>query len=513
MFPPPQLLLRRASLPTARRVAATATRQVRFFTNPHGYDALVLGAYNNLNLTATQGISDSTRNQILEQLSSSNLTKKDDVRLLYNVGGIKQLAVVSLGEKPESNMSQDVALETARRSTAIGIQALKKHYSEGDNQHIGVDVSIHAHGAAEGAVLAQYAFDKLKTKQGPNLRVGPFGQSTDSSNLSWETGLVYGNSQNLARRLMAAPANLMTPKTFAEEMAYLLAGLENVEVMVHDHDWAVRQKMNAFLSVAQGSQEPLRFLEIHYNGGDGPLYGLVGKGITFDSGGISLKPSNNMALMKGDMGGAATVAAALYGICKLQLPVNVVAMIPLCENMPSGKATKPGDVVRAMNGKSIEIINTDAEGRLILADALYYLSSTYAPKTIIDVATLTGAMDVALGQAFAGVFTNSDELWTRLETAGKTTADPFWRMPLHDDYLKGMKESLVADLVNSAGRSGGSCSAAAFLKEFVAGQPEIQWAHIDIAGVMESSATEGYHIKGMSGRPTRSLLDYLRCAE
>lgn len=129
---------------------------------------------------------------------------------------------------------------------------MKKHYSEGDNQHIGVDVSIHAHGAAEGAVLAQYAFDKLKTKQGPNLRVGPFGQSTDSSNLSWETGLVYGNSQNLARRLMAAPANLMTPKTFAEEMAYLLAGLENVEVMVHDHDWAVRQKMNAFLSVAQG---------------------------------------------------------------------------------------------------------------------------------------------------------------------------------------------------------------------------------------------------------------------
>ena len=171
---------------------------------------------------------------------------------------------------------------------------------DGDSQHIGVDVSIDAHGAAEGAVLAQYAFDKLKTKQGPILRVGPFGQSTESSNLSWETGLVYANSQNLSRRLMAAPANLMTPKTFSEEMAYLLAGLNNVQVIVHDRDWAMRQNMNAFLSVAQGryvlqhesqkhnllamshyfsSQEPLRFLEIHYNGGDGPLYGLVGKGM------------------------------------------------------------------------------------------------------------------------------------------------------------------------------------------------------------------------------------------
>ncbi|KAI9311235.1 cytosol aminopeptidase family, catalytic domain-containing protein [Dichotomocladium elegans] len=493
------------------------TAGVRSFTNAQGYDALVLGAYTDeLALATTSGISQSTRNNILEQLSVSNFSKPGDVRLLYNVGGVKQVAIVSLGSKKESS-SDTAKLELARKSSAIGVQALKQLAGEEETVSVGVDVSVHAHGAAEGALLAQFAFNKLKLKTGPTLRVSPFADTSasaprtgDFSSLTWQTGLVYGNAQNLARRLMTAPANLMTPKTFADEVAYLLAGLENVEVMVHDKDWAVRQKMNAFLSVAQGSEEPLRFLEIHYHGGDGPLHGLVGKGITFDSGGISLKPSANMALMKGDMGGAATVVSTMYGISKLRLPVNIVAAIPLCENMPSGRATKPGDVVRAMNGKSIEIINTDAEGRLILADALYYLSSTYSPKSIVDVATLTGAMDVALGKTFAGVFTNSDDLWARLNAAGEVTADPFWRMPLHGDYLKTMKESIVADLVNSAGRSGGSCTAAAFLKEFVAKLDETAWAHIDIAGVMDSPKNEAYHVKGMSGRPTRSLIEYVR---
>ncbi|CAO3591135.1 unnamed protein product [Absidia cylindrospora] len=330
--------------------------------------------------------------------------------------------------------------------------------------------------------------------------------------------------------LMTSPSNLMTPKLFSEEVAYLLAGLENTEVMVHDEEWAAKLNMNSFLSVAKGSQEPLRFLEIRYNGGrpDEKPYALVGKGVTFDAGGISLKPSGNMALMKGDMGGAATVAGAMYGIIKMGLPVNVVAVTPLCENMPDGKATKPGDVVKAMNGKSIEVLDTDAEGRLILADALYYVSSTYSPKSIIDLATLTGAMMVALGESFTGVFTNSNNLWKDLNVAGELTSDPFWRMPLHKSYLKEMQTSTVADFNNlGKGRAGGACSAAAFLKEFVAGlesdneengqeqgkdqqQPTVDWAHLDIAGVMEEDSTQGYHIKGMTGRPTRSLIEYIR---
>ncbi|KAI8090138.1 cytosol aminopeptidase family, catalytic domain-containing protein [Gilbertella persicaria] len=480
----------------------------RLFNNTQGYDSIVLGAYtgDNISLTATEHISEKTKQLIREQLAASNLKKAGDVRTLYNISGVKQVAVVGLGKEAEIKDKQ----EAARRATALGLHALKSQGAK----HVGIDVSLSSHGAGEGSVLAQFSFDKLKKEKDSNeMVVGPFSEPARAEDgLTWETGQIYGASQNVARMLMTSPGNLMTPKLFAEEVAYLLAGLENVEVIVRDEEWAAKNHMNAFLSVARGSVEPLRFLEIHYKGGkegDKP-HGLVGKGVTFDAGGISLKPSVNMALMKGDMGGAATVAGALYGISKLQLPINVVAVTPLCENMPSGNATKPGDVIKAMNGKSIEIMDTDAEGRLILADALYYLSSKYSPKSLIDLATLTGAMDVALGDVFAGVFSNSDTLWQNLEKAGKKTADPFWRMPLHDGYLKEMQESIVADLNNlGKGRSGGACSAAAFLQEFLSSK-EIDWAHIDIAGVMDSQGTDGYHIKGMSGRPTRSLIEYIR---
>ncbi|KAG2217987.1 hypothetical protein INT45_006241 [Circinella minor] len=494
---------------------------VRYFTNPQCYDGIVLGAYTDGELTlantSTQHIQSSTRNKILEQLKKSNFKKVGDVRLLYGVGDVDQVAVVSLGNKHEATQDHSSIMETARSAAAIGVQTLKKQKAK----NVGVDISIDPHGAAEGAMLAQFTFDKLKQQENEEgekrdtlFNVGPFGENTSNHNepLNWETGQIYGMSQNLARMLMTTPANLMTPKTFSEEVAYLLAGMDNIDILVHDKEWAIRQKMNSFLSVAQGSDEPLRFLEIHYKGGNetDPVYGLVGKGITFDSGGISLKPGAGMELMKGDMGGAATVAATMYGISKLKLPVNVVAVTPLAENLPSGRATKPGDVVRAMNGKSIEVINTDAEGRLILADALYYISSKYEPASIIDIATLTGAQVIALGNVFAGVFTNSDKLWKQLHQAGNMTRDEFWRMPLHDAYLKPMKESLVADLVNSASRDGGAAKAAIFLREFLADK-NIPWAHLDIASIMnDTELAKGFEIKGMTGRPTRSIIEYLR---
>ena len=208
---------------------------------------------------------------------------------------------------------------------------------------------------------------------------------------------------------------------------------------------------------------------MHYKGGGGgdkSLLALVGKGITFDSGGISLKPPSKMSEMKADMGGGAIVSASLYGIAKLGLPINVVATIPLCENMPSGHAVKPGDVVMAMNGKSIEVDNTDAEGHLILADAIYYTSSTFKPHTLIDMATLTGSMSIALGEVYSGVFTNSDVLWKQLSTSGKKANDKFWRMPFEDAYQKGLIKSNVADLVNSDDRYGAS-SVASFLKNLL----------------------------------------------
>ncbi|KAI9249298.1 cytosol aminopeptidase family, catalytic domain-containing protein [Sporodiniella umbellata] len=469
----------------------------RYFST-RGFDAVIVGSSvrDNQAKSTMLDLAAEAQQTVESQLKASGFKKADDVRVLYNVQGINQVAVVGIDEKKE-------AKETARRATALGLHALKNTGAK----KVAIDLSgLDAQGAGEGAVLSQFSFDKLKSSE----KKEPWSVEPLQSNPAWEKGQILGASQNVARMLMTSPSNLMTPKLFADEVAYLLAGLENVEVIVRDEEWAIKQNMNAFLAVAKGSREPLRFLEIHYRGGkEGERpHGLVGKGITFDSGGISIKPSNNMALMKGDMGGAATVAGALYGICKLKLPINVVAVTPLCENMPSGNAVKPGDVIKAMNGKSIEILDTDAEGRLVLADALHYICSKHSPASLIDLATLTGAMDVALGEVYAGVFTNSDSMWERLEKAGQVSHDPFWRMPLDEGYLKEMQDSLVADLNNlGKGRSGGACSAAAFLKEFIT--DNVDWAHIDIAGVMDSQSTDGYHIKGMSGRPTRSLIEYI----
>ncbi|CAJ0755354.1 22554_t:CDS:2 [Entrophospora sp. SA101] len=256
--------------------------------------------------------------------------------------------------------------------------------------------------------------------------------------------------------------------------------------------------MGSFLSVSKGSDEPLKFLEMHYKGGSDKsplsLLALVRKGVMFDSGGISLKPSSNMSEMKADMGGGAAVSASLYDIAKLRLPTNVIATIPLCKNMPLSYATKPGDVVIAMNGKSIEVGDTDAEGRLILADALYYTSSTFKPHTLIDMATLMGEMGVALGNVYSGVFTNSNVLWQQLSSSSKKTNNRFWRMPLEDAYKKGLEKSSVADLVNVGGDSEIGGIRIKDADELNC----IRYAHIDIASVMLTTDDSGYNIKGMS---------------
>lgn len=245
----------------------------RLFSNAKQYDALVLGAYTEngtATLTASKDISAKTSSLIREQLQASHFKKAGDVRTLYNLGGMKQVAIVSLGEKSKVVDTQ----EAARRATALGLHTLSKQGASS----IGIDISLNAHGAGEGSVLSQFSFDKLKSdSEKKEIVVGPFSEGNENE---WHSGQIYGASQNVARMLMTSPANLMTPKLFAEEVAYLLAGLENVEVLVHDGEWAARQNMNAFLSVSKGSVEPLRFLEIHYKGGkegDKP-HGLVGKG-------------------------------------------------------------------------------------------------------------------------------------------------------------------------------------------------------------------------------------------
>ncbi|ORY50839.1 hypothetical protein BCR33DRAFT_780745 [Rhizoclosmatium globosum] len=407
--------------------------------------------------------------------------------------------------------------EAARKAAAAAVSSLRSltkdaKKAEGPFRVALQPLASDAKATAEGSILAAFKYTDNITEKKQQITpiVYAPGAGIETVN-KWHEGVILAEAQNTARHLMETPANFLTPILFAQRAQSLLSPLPSVSVTVRDESWIASQKMGSFLSVARGSAEPPRFLEIKYQGNksssDFPI-GLVGKGVTFDTGGISIKPSNDMALMKGDMGGAAVVVGAIEAIAKLGLPINVVACIPLTENMPSGTATKPGDVVFAMNGKSIEVVDTDAEGRLILADAINYTCKTFKPKSLIEFSTLTGAIDVALGYPYAGVFTTSDSLWEGLNSAGKSAGDKLWRMPMDMDAYKSQIKSDAADLKNYGGRSAGSCTAAVFLQEFV--EEGVEFAHIDIAGVMKQSGSYGILPKGMTGRPVRAIVEYVK---
>ncbi|MBW0512178.1 hypothetical protein O181_051893 [Austropuccinia psidii MF-1] len=460
-----------------------------------------------------------------------------ETKIFYNLEKTT-VAAIGVGRIPD-RLSDLEKAEKTRKVVGSGAKVLKEHIS--NTREVLVDPIWSSHAAAVAATLATFHYN-VKTKKDAVEKRKPIvykpllEQSVQLEtekpkgkliSLDWSTGLIFAQAQNLARELMETGANLMTPTKFCERIKAEFQGLANVEIHVREKPWAEKNKMHSFLSVARGTEEPCKFLEIHYKGnqsatGFKPSVALVGKGVTFDSGGISLKPGAGMKLMRADMGGAAAVTSAAWAIAKLGIPIDLVVCTPLTENMPSGHATKPGDIIYAMNGKSIEVDNTDAEGRLILADALYYASSVYKPKSIIDCATLTGAMMIALGEPFSGVFSTSDKLWDELDAAGKAEHDRFWRMPFDDFYLKQVDTS-NADLCNiGSSRSAGSCTAAIFLREFVDGlacnapegthppQDTIAYAHLDIAGAMECTIPDAYNPKGLTGRPVRALIEYVR---
>uniref|UniRef100_A0A3B1J6V6 Cytosol aminopeptidase n=1 Tax=Astyanax mexicanus TaxID=7994 RepID=A0A3B1J6V6_ASTMX len=476
---------------------------------------LVLGVYekekgnNGISFTeAAASFDRSVSGKLTEMMSISGPSlKKGKSRIFYGLHqDVPSVAVVGLGKKGAGVCGKenwDDCKENIRAAVSAGCRQLQ----DLEVQQVEVDPCGDGQSAAEGAVLGLFEYDELKSKKKVRVATQLYG-SADTE--AWEKGVLYGEGQNLARRLMEAPANHITPTAFAEAIEQKLSPFSD-RVVIHKRPqaWIEQEQMGAFLSVSKGSEEPPVFLELHYTGNpdssQAPLM-LVGKGITFDSGGISLKPSSGMDAMRADMGGAATVCSAIVTAAALKLPVNIIGLAPLCENMPSGKANKPGDVVRAKNGKTIQVDNTDAEGRLILADALCYAHS-FKPKAIVNAATLTGAMDVALGSAATGVFTNSDWLWEKLHKASVVTGDRVWRMPLFQHYTKQVTECALADLNNIGkySRSGGACTAAAFLREFVTAD---HWAHLDIAGVMTNKDEVPYLRKGMSGRPTRTLVEF-----
>jgi leucyl aminopeptidase len=326
---------------------------------------------------------------------------------------------------------------------------------------------------------------------------------TDASRLqvAFAGARAAANGIEFARELGNLPPNHATPTRLGEE-AKKLAKAHGLKCEVLGPKEVAKIGMGSFMAVAKGSEEPLRFIVLRYTGagaGDAPVV-LVGKGITFDSGGISIKPSADMDEMKFDMGGAASVLGTFRAIGELKPAINVIGLIPSCENMPDGRSVKPGDIIKSLSGQTIEILNTDAEGRLILCDALTY-AERFKPRAVVDIATLTGACVVALGGVRSGLFASDDALAEALHDAGESAMDPCWRMPLDDEYADGLKSNF-ADVANVAGRAGGAVNAAKFLQRFAGAYP---WAHLDIAG----TAWKSGGAKGSTGRPVGLLVQFL----
>lgn len=373
--------------------------------------------------------------------------------------------------------------------------------------------AIYAQAATEGVVLAAWRYNELKTQKDPD------NPETDLTDLSLITqgdedearrglliGLAQAKGENLARTLQARPGNVATPAHLGEE-AKRLGKEYGLNVTILGPKEIEEQRMGALLAVAQGSEQEPRFIVLEHRGGrkqDAPLV-LVGKGLTFDAGGISIKPASGMEDMKYDMSGGAAVLGAMQAVADLSLPLNVTGIVPSSENLLSGKAVKPGDVVHTREGKTVEVVNTDAEGRLILADALSF-AQTLKPAALVDCATLTGACVVALGYQAAAILGTDESLVQELREAGDRSGERCWPFPLWKEYREQL-DSNVADLKNVGGRPAGTITAATFLKEFVG---DVPWAHLDIAGTAYGEGKLSYRRKGGYGVPTRMLLEWVR---
>ena len=357
---------------------------------------------------------------------------------------------------------------------------------------------------ATGAKLRLYTFDRYRTKNRKDnaLRLTLHVEGHTVAKKAWDVASAVADGTLLARDLVNEPANVLTPKVFAKRMKAL--DHLGVKVTVLKTDDMEDLEMNALLGVARGSRNAPRMVLMEWMGGeDGakPL-AFVGKGVTFDTGGISIKPSGGMEDMKGDMGGAAAVAGLMHAVAARKAKANVIGVIALVENMPDGDAQRPGDIVTSMSGQTIEILNTDAEGRLILADALTHVQRTYEPRLIVDLATLTGAIIVALGNHHAGMFSNDDDLAERLTAAGKASGEKVWRMPLGPEYDK-LIDTKNADMKNTGGRSAGSITAAQFLHRFI--ENDTPWAHLDVAGTAMSAPESEVNASWGSGFGVRLL--------
>lgn len=437
--------------------------------------------------------------------------KLNEMTLIHTLGKIpaKRVIVAGLGKQEEltADKVRKVMAEACRFSRKLGAKKVAT-IAHGAGAG-GIEREKAAQMVAEGSILGLYVFNKHKTNETRAkeeieelLLVERDESKIPLLQQGCAQGEVIAEAVNFARDLINEPANFMTPSDLAE-IARKVAAEHGLECTILEKEQMAELGMGALLAVAQGSAQPPKFIILQYNGGESSAAGMgfIGKGITFDSGGISLKPGEDMGDMKTDMAGGATVIAALRAIARLKPKVNVTALVPATENLPSGSALKPGDVIKAMNGKTIEIISSDAEGRLILADALCYATKS-GLSPLIDVATLTGACRVALGDVCSGVFSNNQELANKVIQAGAEVGECLWQLPTYEEY-KEQNKSEVADIKNVGGRYGGAITAALFLSEFVGDTP---WVHLDIAGTVRSDKERGYLVKGATGVAVRTLV-------
>ncbi|MGE5589654.1 MAG: leucyl aminopeptidase [Bacillota bacterium] len=485
-------------------------------------DALIVNLFEGVTIPggATGAVDQALGGAISDLIRSGEIKGKvGEVAVVHTLGRIpaRRVLVAGLGKADSFDLEKvrvvsAAAVRKARDLGAAHVSSIAHGAGIG-----GLDYKQAAAAVVEGTLLGLYTFTTYQKKGEEAREVHEFtlaeidaGKAREMAEAA-RVGRIFAEGANLARDLGNEPANVLTPSALADRAVKVAEEL-GLEYEVLDADAMAKLGMGALLGVAQGSAEPPRMVVMKYQGhpGSKETLALVGKGITFDTGGISIKPSQGMAEMKFDMCGAASVVGAMRIVGQLKPKVNVMGVIPATENMPGGRAQRPGDIVRALNGKTIEIDNTDAEGRLILADAICYARKLGATR-IVDIATLTGACVVALGHVASGVVANNDDLADLVIAAGKASGEKFWRLPAFEEYKKQIKSD-YADIKNSGGRPAGAITAGLFLAEFV---EETPWAHLDIAGTANELAEVAWQPnKGATGIPARTLARLaLRLAE
>ena len=471
-------------------------------------DLLYLGIFQDKKLNPRQRSLDALlENKLSKAMELEDFTgKKDKQLMLYGDDSIKRIVLVGLGQQKKytSDRARSTAANITNHANSLNVSEFSV---DGDSFNLGKSSSAQAF--AEGLLLGSYEFNNYKSKSEDDVKIESMTMFGNVDKKSLDKGLVLGTSVGFARDLGNHPANILTPTYIAREAEKIAENSPKMNYQVFDGKEFKKMGMGAFHGVAQGAKEPAKMIIIEYNGGrktQKPI-ALVGKGLTFDSGGISIKPSPKMDEMKFDMCGSATVMGVLQAVSHLKPRINIIFAIGSTENMPGGNAQRPGDIVTAYNGKTIEVLNTDAEGRLVLADVLSYVNKKYEPVAMLDFATLTGAVLIALGNRASGVMGNDVALMKEVKKASELSFEKVWELPLWEEYTSEIKGK-YADIKNiGEPRLAGTITAGAFLKEFVGDTP---WVHMDIAGTAWGPKEPSYQPKvGATGVAVRLVYQLL----